>query len=414
MGSSESLLSKGVHFLTKQEKAFNVNMIRRSVENFANLLVQQYQSIYLIALGANSIQVGLANSLAGVGTALTSLPAGWAIDRYGLKKTFYFGTIFMAIGSLLFGLATNWLLTIPALFIFTFAIKINQTSCPVVCGSSLINEDRAVGMQLCDSLASISGILAPIVGATVIALSGGLNAAGIRPLFFIQLGVIVFEFLLVAIWFSDPKSRLNPRRGLGIQDGIREVLKKGVAVKRFLLYQSIQMVPFYLNAIYIPLYAAQVKKADPFTIGGMATASLLVPLLLSIPVGRLADRFGRKRMVFLCMPLYALSLVLLAIAPVGGSLMLILAGVFQGFYTLGIVTGNAMRAELVPISLLGSWSGLLGLFSGVVGIIVPISAGLLWNVVNPTSVLLMLIASTVLAGGALATIPETLNLKPGE
>jgi ACS family glucarate transporter-like MFS transporter len=414
MGNSEGLLSKGVHFLTKQEKAFNVNMIRRSVENFANLLVQQYQSIYLISLGANSIQVGLANSLAGVGTTLTSLPAGWAIDRYGLKKTFYFGTIFMAIGSLLFGLATNWLLTIPALFIFTLAIKVNQTSCPVVCGSSLINEDRAVGMQLCDSLASISGILAPIVGAAVIALSGGLNATGIRPLFFIQLAVIVFEFLLVAIWFSDPKSRLNRKVGLGIQDGVREVLKKGVAVKRFLLYQSIQMVPFYLNAIYIPLYAAQVKSADPFTIGGMATASLLVPLLLSIPVGRLADRFGRKKMVFLCMPLYALSLVLLAIAPVGGSLILILAGVFQGFYTLGIVTGNAMRAELVPISLLGSWSGLLGLFGGVVGIIVPISAGLLWNVVNPTSVLLMLIASTVLAGGALATIPETLNLKPSE
>jgi MFS family permease len=174
------------------------------------------------------------------------------------------------------------------------------------------------------------------------------------------------------------------------------------------------MVPFYLNAIYIPLYAAQVKGADPFTIGGMATASLLVPLLLSIPVGRLADRFGRKKIVFLCMPLYALSLVLLAIAPVGGSFILLLAGVFQGFYTLGIVTGNAMRAELVPINLLGSWSGLLGLFGGVVGIIVPTSAGLLWNYISPTSVLLLLIVSTALSGGALATIPETLNLKTSE
>jgi MFS family permease len=414
MGNSEGLLSKGIHFLTKQEKAFNVNMIRRSVENFANLLVQQYQSIFLIALGANSIQVGLVNSLAGVGTTITSLPAGWAIDRYGLKRTFYVGTIFMAIGSLLFGLATNWWFTIPALFIFTIAIKVNQTSCPVVCGSSLINEDRAVGMQLCDSLASISGILAPIVGAAVISLSGGMNAAGIRPLFYIEFAVIVFEFLLVARFFNNPKSRLSPRVGLGIRDGIRQVLNKGVAVKRFLLYQSIQMVPFYLNAIYIPLYAAQVKGADPFTIGGMATASLLVPLLLSIPVGRLADRFGRKKIVFLCMPLYALSLVLLAIAPVGGSFILLLAGVFQGFYTLGIVTGNAMRAELVPINLLGSWSGLLGLFGGVVGIIVPTSAGLLWNYISPTSVLLLLIVSTALSGGALATIPETLNLKTSE
>ena len=169
----EGLISRGVQFLTKQEKAFTVNMVRRSVENFAIALVQQYQSIYLIALGANSVQVGLVNSLAGVGATITALPSGWAIDRYGLKKTFFFGTIFMAVGALLYGLATNWLWTIPAMFIFTLAARVNQTSCPVVCGSSLVNEDRAVGMQLCDSLAAISGIIAPIVGAIVIASAGG-------------------------------------------------------------------------------------------------------------------------------------------------------------------------------------------------------------------------------------------------
>jgi MFS family permease len=113
---SEGLISRSIHFLTKQERAFTVNMVRRSIENFANMLVQQYQSIYLIALGANSVQVGLVNSLAGVGTTLTALPSGWAIDRYGLKKTFYFGTIFMAVGALLYGLATNWLYTIPAMW----------------------------------------------------------------------------------------------------------------------------------------------------------------------------------------------------------------------------------------------------------------------------------------------------------
>ena len=172
----ESLISRGAQFLRRQEKAFTVNMVRRSVENFANALVQQYQSIYLITLGANSVPVGLVNSMAGVGATLTALPSGWAIDRYGLKKTLYFGTIFMAVGALLFGLATNWLFTIPAMFIFTLAARVNQTSCPVVCGSSLVNEDRAVGMQLCDSLAAISGIVAPIIGAVVIAASGGMTA----------------------------------------------------------------------------------------------------------------------------------------------------------------------------------------------------------------------------------------------
>jgi MFS family permease len=408
---SEGLISRSIHFLTKQERAFTVNMVRRSVENFANMLVQQYQSIYLITLGANSVQVGLVNSLAGVGTTLTALPSGWAIDRYGLKKTFYFGTIFMAVGALLYGLATNWLYTIPAMFIFTLAARVNQTSCPVVCGSSLVNEDRAVGMQLCDSLAAISGIVAPIVGAAVIAAYGGMNAEGIRPIFFLQLGVVAVEFVIVALKFTNPSKRAAPRYGVGMIEGVKEVLKRGVAVKRFLLYNSILITPFYLNAIYLPLYAAQVKNADAFTLGGMATAALLVPLILSIPSGKLADRYGRKRVVYLCLPLYCLSLILLALAPEGGSIMLIVSGVFQGFYMLGMVTANAIRAELVPISLLGSWGGLLGLFGGIVGIIVPISAGFLWNAINPLSVLLLLIASAALAAVVLSTMPETLKMK---
>ncbi len=407
----DSLITKGVQFLRKQESAFNVNMVRRSVENFAITLVQQYQSIYLIALGAGSVQVGLVNSLAGVGSTLTALPSGWAIDRYGLKKTFYFGTIFMALGSLLFGLATNWIFTIPAMFIFTIAARVNQTSCPVVCGSALVNEDRAVGMQLCDSLAAISGIVAPIVGAAIIASSGGMTAEGLRPIFYLQLAVLAVEFVIIAWKFNNPSKRVAPRSGLGMMEGVKQVLEKGVAVKRFLLYQSIQTVPFYLNAIYIPLYAAEVKGADAYTLGGMATAALLVPLILSIPSGRLADRLGRKRVVYLCLPLYCLSLVLLAVAPVGASWIIIASGVLQGFYMLGMVTGNAMRAEIVPISLLGSWGGLLGLFGGIVGIIMPITAGFMWNSLTPVSVLLLLIASTVVGGAVLTTMPETLKMK---
>lgn len=245
----------------------------------------------------------------------------------------------------------------------------------------------------------------------MITMFGGLNAGGIRSLYYLQLLVICGEFALLATKFHNPKSRSTQRINSGILKGVQEVMQKGVAVKRFLLYQSILMVPFFLNAIYIPLYAANVKKADAFTLGGMLTASLLVPLLLSIPSGRLADRIGRKKVIYGCLPLFSLSLILLAFAPESSPVMLIAAGVFQGFYVLAIVTGNAMRAELVPIHLLGSWSGLLGLFGGIVGIIIPVSAGLLWNAVNPASVLILLILSQAIAACVLFTIPETLKLK---
>jgi MFS family permease len=407
----DGIIVRGTQFLRKQERSFNVNMLRRSIENFANTLVTQYQSIYLIALGADSVQIGLVNSLASVGSTLIAIPSGWAIDRYGLKKTFTFGTFFMAVGTLMFALSTDWSYTIPALFLFTLAASVNRTSCPVVCGSSLINEDRAVGMQLCDSLAAISGIIAPIAGAALIASSGGMTAEGIRPVYYLQLAVLVLELIIITWMFTNPSKRTISKMGFGMLDGVREVFKQGVSVKRFLFYQSIFMIPLYLNTIYIPLYAAQVKGADAFTLGGMATAALLVPLILSIPSGRLADRIGRKKVVFLCMPLYCLSLLLLAVAPVGNSFMLIAAGVFQGFYTLGMVTGNAIRAEIVPISLLGSWGGVLGLFGGIIGVVVPLVAGYMWRMLSPLSVILILIVSVVVAAIGLSAMPETLKME---
>jgi MFS family permease len=248
------------------------------------------------------------------------------------------------------------------------------------------------------------------VGALVITAAGGLNVYGIRWVFALQLCVLGAELAVIVLKFRNPKARPTVATG-GIVGRIREVMAKGVAVKRFLLYQSLGMVPLYLNAIYIPLYAAQVKRADTFTLGGMATASLLVPLILSVPSGRLADRFGRKIVVLSCLPLYCLSLAVLYFAPEAGMAPLILAGVFQGFYTLGIVTGNAIRAEIVPIGLLGSWSGLLGLFGGVVGIIVPVSAGLLWNALSPAYVIAILLVSQIAASAVLLTVPESLGLK---
>ncbi len=90
--------------------------------------------------------------------------------------------------------------------------------------------------------------------------------------------------------------------------------------------------------------------------------------------------------------------------------ILITAGIFQGFYMLGLVTGNAIRAEIVPISLLGSWGGILGFFGGIVGIIIPVTAGYIWNTISPQSVLLLIAGGAIIGILVLTTVPESLNM----
>ena len=400
---------KGFHFVTKQERTFKINMLRASIQYFATMLTRQYESLYIMALGANPLQLGAVNSLGGLAGAAAALPTGWSVDRYGLRKTFLFGTSLMALGALLFALATNWIVVIPAIIIATLAVNILGTACPAVCGSCLSNEERATGMQLCDTVSAAPALIAPLIGAMTATEFGGMNEKGIRPLFYLQIAVICLTLTLVLKEFTNPRRRATLTTTSDIRDGVQEVLKQGIMVKRWITFQCLSVVPLFLTPVYVPLFAAEIKNADQFILGGMAAGAMIVPLLLSIPVGRLADKIGRKKVIYMTMPIYCLSLLILAFAP--DSTALLVSGVLQGFYTLGVVTQVAMTAELVPIPLLGRWWGILGLFRGVISVFAPIFAGVIWSTIDPSHVLFFMILTQLLSIPLLSTMPETLKVK---
>ena len=53
-----SVLNRSFRFLLKQERAFKVNLARNVSQNFFLTATQQYQSIFIVALGAKAIQLG--------------------------------------------------------------------------------------------------------------------------------------------------------------------------------------------------------------------------------------------------------------------------------------------------------------------------------------------------------------------
>ena len=362
-----------------------------------------------MALGATPLQLGAVNSLGGLAGAVAALPTGWSADRYGLRKTFLLGTSLLALGALLFALATNWMVVIPAMIIATLAVRILETACPAVCGSCLSNVERATGMQLCDTVSSAPALIAPLMGAIIVTEFGGMNEKGIRPLFYLQIVVICLTLTLVLKEFTNPRRRATLTITSDVRDGVKEVLKQGIMVKRWITFHCLSVVPLFLTPVYVPLFAAEIKNADQFVLGGMAAGAMIVPLLLSIPVGRLADKIGRKKVMYVTMPIYCLSLLILAFAL--DSTALLVSGVLQGFYMLGAVTRAAMTAELVPMPLLGRWWGILGLFRGVIGLFAPIFAGVIWSAIDPSHVLFFMILTQLLSIPLLSTMPETLKVK---
>lgn len=133
-----------------------------------------------------------------------------------------------------------------------------------------------------------------------------------------------------------------------------------------------------------------------------------------IPLGRLADRVGRKRVIYLLTPLWYASNLILAFA--AGPAMLVLYAILQAFYTISTGIMGAMMMELVPVEQQGRWHGLTGLFAGLLTIPAPIIGGLVWRELGPVYVFLIPIAIDLLVRLPLfATLPETLRRpSPGE
>jgi len=177
-------------------------------------------------------------------------------------------------------------------------------------------------------------------------------------------------------------------------------------VKRWVALRMLAVLPVYM-AIYIPIYARDLKGASQYTLGLMDSAYWLLIFLTAIPMGLAADKYGKKRVIFLLTPLYLLSLALLIYAP--SDLFLVVSGLLSGTLWLTLVTQVSVWGDLVPLELLGSWSGLLGLARGLVGVLSPVLGGFLWNTLGPDSLIYFMMAAMVARALILATIPSSIT-----
>ena len=407
-------ISKGVGFLKKQQRDWKVTVARTSLRTFVYKIVFPYQSIYTVGLGANATQLGIVNT-AGMGIAgLLSLLAGWLIDRIGTKTIYLIGIGLLAISYLIYGVAQSWTIIIIAMVAYWLGDTTSIHSCATVCANSLTNEDRVTGMSFCETLAA--GLLAmagPMVGALLVATFGGVNVGGIRPLFFVSLLVTVGTFFLILTQLSNHRWRSQNEKRLNLFGDLSQVFKQGQNLKRWLVIASVGWLPMGMVLPFIQVFAHEVKGADQYILGAMVTGSALAPLVLGIPLGKLADKIGRKKVLYSIAPLFWTSNLILIWAPSSG--FLIAAGILQGFFFVSLTVAGAMSAELVPPEQMGRWLGVMRFFRLLLAAGVAYLAGAIWDHIGPEYVFLIAIGLDILIRiPLLIGMPETLELRIGE
>jgi len=365
-----------------------------------------YDSIYIRELGANPVQLGTVNSFSHVMGVLISIPIGWLQDKYSLRKIFLTGVALSLVVSLMYALATEWVMIIPAILLSTLAMRTG--SCLTICDVSVKDEDRSTCKGICDGVFAAPSLIAPTLAALIITHFGGISSRGIRPLYWIQLAAGVILFFLLATQLTEiDRQKASERFGF-IKDHL-EVFRRGTALKRWILFEVATTFSTAMSAPFTQPFAHEIKEADQFILGGMITASLVIQILFSPLLGSMADRTGRKRIIYMLEPLYWVSTLMLVFAP--SPEFLIISSILGAFQTISsYVCMTPLMVGRVPIDCIGRWRGILGLSVSLVAIPAPIIGGLLWETVGPSYVFLIPILIDMLVRiPLLTTIPEKLR-----
>ena len=160
----------------------------------------------------------------------------------------------------------------------------------------------------------------------------------------------------------------------------------------------------------VPLVAVLALGAGPGEIGLLATAQSLPFLLLSIPLGVVADRSSRQRLMVAAELLRALSLAALLIAALAGQLsiaLLALLGFIGASGTVGFsIAAPALVPSLVPVEALGAANGRLELARSAAFAAGPALAGALVSWAGAPAAFVLAVMLSASAVALLWRLPE--------
>ncbi len=392
-----------------QPKNWKVTAVRASIDKLIYQMVYPYLSIYIIALGATGTRLGLINGLGMAVSALYGLLGAFFIRGFGTKKIYLTGLSIVALSYLVLGLSGGWVMAMAGMVAWWLGSTEASLCCNVVCGGSLGNATRATAMGSCESVAQgTMSFIGPAIGAGVIGLLGGMSVASIRPLFYMafigELGCIVF--VRRALTECAPP---DPRRNAPIlRENPFRILKKHRGLGKFIAVSCLASMPTGMVLPFTLLFAQETKGASPYILGAMVTASAVVSLVAGLPIGRIADRIGRKKVLFALAPLFWASNILLV--STSNPVLLIASGVLQGVFPVVLVISAAMTFEQVPRGDIGDWMAVVRFFRMLMGAVLTLVSGLVWDHLGGQWVFLLVTGIDLLVRmPLLAGMPETLG-----
>jgi MFS family permease len=360
---------------------------------FSGQFISPLFPLYLESLGASEVEIGLVLSMASVLATALMIPSGLLMNRIGKKRTLLVSVVLAALPPVLISFLDDWRWVTPLYMVFSASFSFFIVARMAMISESATPRNRATLFGVMNLAWPIGGIIAPTLSGFLV------ENFGWAPIFQFT-SLIMVVSLIPTLRLEEPTAPIEmeqvPVKRPSILDG--EYLPFMTLI--FLFHFLAGMLEGMLGTV-LPLFLKNQILISESLIGLFFTASSLLILVIQIPSGRLADRYGRKRVLVLSLlPLPLLLWTWLFVNDWRG--LLILYAAVSGFRSMTWPSSLALLADFIPSELMGSALGIRMTSMRLGSTVAPVLAGYLYSGVG--------YRSPFLASAALVTLSIVIAL----
>ncbi len=365
--------------------------------NVASQMFFPLLPLYLRELEASVSDIGLFFTLSMIVPLALQITGGWISDRIGRLKAIAIGSVGGALGWVGIVLAPSWQWLLASQAVGAIAFAFVAPSYDAFIAEQSDESNRAKVFGVTHAIYQVVAVAGPLLGGLAF------RSLGWRGL--IWIGAALYfgaTFMRIVMARKAAGASARPTHGTepaqdgsagsqNISPGFRASLKaiaglalSGGVVTWLLLSDGVRDIAMGLSGNLLPLFLQEERGID---VASIATLNALLGgagMLVMIPAGHLADRYGERfaiaggYLVAFC----AFALMLLVPSPLAAAASFVVFGAAMGMLQPAY---QSLISKAVPPELRGIAFGFLSTSNGIVALPAPWLGAMLWRGVAPVA-----------------------------
>ncbi|MHA1124385.1 MAG: MFS transporter [Candidatus Heimdallarchaeota archaeon] len=358
---------------------FNVSMVTMLtmvvLVGMGEKMAERFLPLYIVALGAGPIAIGLLNGMDNLISALYSFPGGYLSDKIGYKRALVVFNMMAIMGySIVLIIPKWWAVIVGALFFISWT-AISLPAVMSMVSTIIPKKQRTMGVTAHSLIRRLPMALGPIFGGLLIGKFG--IEIGVRIAFGCAIALAFVAIVLQ--WFFVKEPEKKEREPLRLRESIRNIQPSlWHLLISDILIRFAEQIPYAFAVVWV----VTVNGFSETEFGYMTTVEMATAVLIYIPVAFLADKFGRKKPFILITFIFftAFPFMLLLTSYKSMTWLFYVAFVIRGLKEFGEPTRKALIMDLAPENAKANTFGVYYLIRDVIVSLAAFGGAFLWKI----------------------------------